>query len=76
MIGICWKYKRVNSAARTVKRLINQLEGLKSLLVKVDEILEEVEPQCVQRQTTLTEWTVSQRLKESHESLEHLIQEL
>lgn len=76
LIGICWKYKGVKSAARTAKRLINQLEGLKFLLVKVDEILGEVEPQNALRHSALTEWTSSQRLKGFHESLEHLIQEL
>jgi hypothetical protein len=54
LISICWQYRGVKGAAQTAKRLINQLEGLKALLVQVDELLYDEKPPGLSRRKTLS----------------------
>jgi hypothetical protein len=76
LISICWKYKGVKHAAQAAKSLISQLEGLKTLLVQVDELLEDQNLLEPSRRTTLASWATDERLDPFSDALERLIQQL
>lgn len=76
LIGVCWKYKGVKGAARTAKRLLDQLKGLESLLMRVDELLDGIEPQSASCHAALVEWTTSERLKTFKTALDQLMLKL
>jgi hypothetical protein len=76
LISICWQYRGVKGAAHTAKRLINQLEGLKALLVQVDELLDDEKPLGLSRRKTLSVWATAERLSPFREALERLVEQL
>lgn len=76
LISICWQYRGLKGAAETARCLINQLEGLKTLLVKVDELLDGETPPGIPRRETLSAWATSERLSPFHEALQRLVQQL
>jgi hypothetical protein len=76
LISICWEYKGLKGATRAAKRLIDQLEGLKVLLVEVDEGLDGQKPLGSSHRRTLSEWATSERLGVFRETLQRLVQQL
>lgn len=62
----------MKSSARDSKAWIGQLEGLKGLLVMIDEILDEDQPNSASRRVTLTNWASSERLEGFYEALQNL----
>jgi len=72
LIAVCWQYKGVKTSARDSKALIGQLEGLKGLLVTIDEILDEDQPNNASRRVALTSWASSERLEGFYEALQGL----
>lgn len=76
LISICWEYKGLKGATGAAKRLIDQLEGLKTLLVKVDELLDGQKPLGSSHRRTLSEWATSERLSVFRETLQRLVQQL
>lgn len=76
LISICWEYKGLKNASSDAKQLINQLEGLKLLLVKINELLEDDESQDNLHHGALADWAGSERLEEFHTSLQRLVEKL
>lgn len=59
-----------------LRSTINQLEGLKTLLVKVDEPMDDETPSGNSRRKTLSAWATVERLGPFHEALQRLVQQL